>query len=121
MGSRDQVLPSEPAWNLDVVLKLLCSNVFNINVSREFLTMKTMFLLGLALGNRASELHSIIRSNSFIIFSRNKKSVKILPNPTFLAKNEAPSFRRKPVIIKALLKGMDPTMLSARSRVCFCI
>ena len=66
--------------------------------------MKTMFLLGLALGNRAGELASILRSAKFITFSRNKKSVTILPNPGFLAKNEAPSFRRKPMVVKALLK-----------------
>ena len=50
---------TELAWDWDLVLTLLSSNPFNINVSREYLTMKTMFLLGLALGNRASELHSI--------------------------------------------------------------
>ena len=73
-------------------------------MSKEKLFTKTLFLLGLALGNRASELHSILRSQRFIIFARHKHSVKILPNPSFLTKNEAPGFRRKPMIIKALLK-----------------
>ena len=66
--------------------------------------MKTLFLMGLALGNRASELHSLLRSSKFIIFSRRRTSVKILPNPSFLAKNEAPGFRHRPMVIKALLK-----------------
>ena len=57
---------SEPKWCLDLVLDLLSSNRFNINVTLEDLTLKTVFLLGLALGSRASEVHSLLRSPRFL-------------------------------------------------------
>ena len=46
----------------------------------------------------------LFKDHTDLLFSRNKFSVKILPNPSFLAKNEAPKFRRRPMIVKALLK-----------------
>ena len=55
----------EPLWSLHQVLALLSSNPFNINISFENLTLKTIFLLGLALGGRASGLHSTLRSGKF--------------------------------------------------------
>ena len=61
-------------------------------------------MLGLALGSRASELHSLLRGPKFIVFSRNLTAVRILPNPAFLAKNESPLFRRQPMVISALFK-----------------
>ena len=93
---------AEPKWNLDLVLNLLSSNSFNINVSKEFLTMKCIFLLALALGNRISEFHSLLRGSKFIKFSRNNKSVTLIPNASFLAKNESPSFRRMPMKVLAI-------------------
>ena len=59
----------EPLWSLHQVLALLSSNPFNINISFENLTLKTNFLLGLALGGRASELHSTLRSGKFLVFA----------------------------------------------------
>ena len=38
-----------PEWNLDLVLELLCSNEFNINVTNLNIIRKCVFLLGLAL------------------------------------------------------------------------
>ena len=95
---------SSPKWNLDLVLELLSTNRFNINVSQLDLARKSVFLLGLALGNRISEFHSLLRGNRFIKFSRNFKSATFIPNAAFLAKNEAPSFRRKPMTVYALFK-----------------
>ena len=91
-----------PAWNLDLVLDLLSSNRFNINVSPLDLVRKCVVLVGLALGSRISEVHSLLRGRRYVRFNRNMKSVTLFPNPTFLAKNEAPSFRRKPLVINAL-------------------
>ena len=93
----------EPKWNLDLVLNLVSSNVFNINISKEFLVMKCIFLLAMALGNRISEFHALLRGRDFISFSRNFKSVTIIPNASFLAKNEGPLFRRSPMKIIAIL------------------
>ena len=93
-----------PSWNLDKVLELLSSNRFNINVSAIDLICKCVFLVGLALGNRISEVHSLLRDSKHLKFSRNFKSVTFVPNATFLAKNEAPAFRRNPISIPALFK-----------------
>ena len=93
-----------PQWNLDVVLDLLSSNRFNVNISAVDLIRKCIFLLGLALGSRISEFHSLLRGRNFVSFSRNSKSVTLFPNAAFLAKNEAPSFRRRPLVVYALFK-----------------
>ena len=95
---------SEPAWNLDLVLDLLCTPPFKTNISMVNLTLKTIFLVALALGCRASELHSLLRSPRYIVFSRNFKSVKIIPNPSFLCKNESLNFRRQPMILQAMMQ-----------------
>ena len=93
-----------PAWNLDLVLDLLSSNRFNINISSLDLVRKCLFLLGLALGSRLSEVHALLRGNRFVKFSRNFRSVTLIPNAAFLAKNEAPNFRRRPMVINGLFK-----------------
>ena len=95
---------SMPAWDLDLVLELLCSNQFNINVTSLDLTRKCIFLLGLALGCRISEFHSLLRGNRYIKFARNMKSVTLIPNACFIAKNETLDFRRQPMVVHALFK-----------------
>ena len=74
-------------------------------MTRYYLVMKCIFLLGIALGCRISEFHSLLRGSKYLTFSRNLLSVIICPNPCFLAKNESPLFRRKPMVIKALLNS----------------
>ena len=93
-----------PLWNLDLVLDMLSSNRFNINISPVDLVSKCLVLLGLALGSRISEIHSLLRGSRYVRFSRNFKSVTLYPNAAFLAKNEAPSFRRSPMTINGLFK-----------------
>ena len=46
----------------------------------------------------------MLRGDKFIKFSRNFKSVTITPNASFLAKNEAPGFRRQPMKLVAIFK-----------------
>ena len=50
---------TKPTWDWDLDWPYYLQAPFNIKVSCDYLTMKTMFLLGLALGKRASELRSI--------------------------------------------------------------
>ena len=47
--------------NLDLVLSLLMTKRFIIDVSTEDYFLKCLFLLALALGNRVSELQSLLR------------------------------------------------------------
>ena len=92
----------EPQWDLDRLLNFISSDNYNVNTSKYYLLMKCIVVMGLALGMRISEFHSLLRGK-FIQFGRNDLSVTILPNATFLSKNEAPLFRRKPMVLKAFL------------------
>jgi len=83
------------------VLDLLKSNRFAVNSSVEDLTVKVVFLIGLALGVRISELHSLLRGSSFIKFDDDFNSVTLFPNPEFLVKTESATSRHKPIVIKS--------------------
>ena len=95
----------EPQWDLDRVLDFVSSSNFNVNTSKYYLVMKCILLMGLALGMRISEFHSLLRGSRYIQFGRNDLSVTILPNATFLCKNESPLFRRSPLVLKAFLNS----------------
>ena len=102
----------EPNWSLDKVLSLLRTRRFFVSPSLSDLTMKTLFLLGLATGARVSELHALRRGRGFITFrsiGRNK-FLFLAPNPAFLAKNEIPTHRLKAIKIEALFK-LDSSLM----------
>ena len=73
---RSGVRSAEPKWNLNLVFNLLSFNSSNINISKDYIIMKCSFLLALALGNRISEFHSLLRGSKFIKFARNVKSYR---------------------------------------------
>ena len=97
----------EPNWSLDKVLYLIRSPAFSVNPSLPNLCMKTLFLLGLATGQRVSELQALRRGRGFLMFKTvgTKQFLLLVPDPAFLAKNECPVRRRKPIKIQALLKA----------------
>ena len=97
--------PHEPDWSLDAVLDFLSSARFE-NPSFSDLAHKCVFLLGLATGDRVSELHSYLRDGEHVIFGEGRKAVRIVPNASFMAKNELPTQRRKPFVLPSLrLRG----------------
>ena len=100
-----------PDWSLDAVLQYLIDN--KNNSSPLFLTRKTLFLVGLCLGSRISELFALRRDEKSLI-RMNDGSLKIYPDITFLAKNENPLERRGPHIIKPLING-DDTLCPVKS------
>ena len=93
--------PREPQWCLDKVLDLLKSDRFVVNPCLKDLTMKVVFLIGLGTGVRISELHSLLRGETFIKFDDGYNSVTLYPNPEFLAKTESATNRRKPIFIRS--------------------
>ena len=104
-NERPSLPPRDPDWSLDNVLNFLSTNKF-CNPDFLDLTHKCVFLFTLATANRISEVHSYLRDKNHIVFGKDLDYVKIIPNAAFLAKNELPSRRRKPFIIKALkVKG----------------
>ena len=73
-----------PDWSLDLVLQYILDN--KDNNSLLFLSCKTLFLVALCLGSRISELMSLKRDNNSFI-RMGDSSIKIFPDPKFLAKN----------------------------------
>lgn len=82
-------VPRQPAkslsWNLDVVLKFLCSSKFEplTEASELRLTQKTLFLIALALAKRVSELQAMSRR---VGFSSHEAHLSLLYS--FRAKND---------------------------------
>ena len=93
-----------PQWNLGLDLAALNSPPFEQaeEVDLRFLYYKCCFLLALASGRRRSEIHAFSVSDSCLHFNRNKSSVTLLTDPSFLGKNQIPDRGAEPVIIPAL-------------------
>ena len=72
-----------PRWNLDKVLEYISSST---DESDDFLLQRTLFLVALATGNRASEIAAMMRTA--IIFEENPIRVCVPVKPKFLYKNQ---------------------------------
>ena len=94
---RPSVPGSFPTWPLESVLDLVSSEDF----TREpiHLLEKTLFLVALACGPRISELKAMRRGQHLNFVNG---GARLCLDPTFLAKNEDPLNRRKPVMIRPL-------------------
>ena len=91
-----------PDWSMELVLQLILDNYDNNSLL--FHTQKTLFLLGLCLGSRISELFSLMRGQGSLIKLPNG-TYRIFEDPQFLAKNENQLNRRGPVSIRLLQDG----------------
>ena len=93
-----------PQWDLGLVLSALNSAPFEPaeEVDLRFLAYKCCFLLALASGRRRSEIHALSVSESCLRFSRNKSSVTLLTDPSFLGKNQISDKGAEPIFIPAL-------------------
>ena len=94
-----------PDWDLNVILDALMEAPFeppkwSSPEFRKFTTLKTVFLLTLAMGARRSELHALSRHSRDLVFS--KKGVSLRTKPQFLAKNQRPDHDPGPFFVKAL-------------------
>ena len=91
--------PQKPiSWDLDAVLRF--TSALPLPLSPIDLASKTAFLLALALGGRISELHALTRRD---ITGAESDKITIFPDPLFLAKNEDPGKRFKPLQVSKLL------------------
>lgn len=102
-----------PQWNLALVLSALCSAPFEPadKVDLSFLSYKCCFLLALASGRRRSEIHAFSISDSCLRFSRDRSSVTLLTDPSFLGKNQIPDKGSTPIFIPALPGDSDSPLL----------
>lgn len=93
--------PRIPDWSLDKVLTLLKSRKYRNNFASEYdLLKKTTFLVGLATGNRVSELAAATR-NTLILANENSK-ITIPVTPGFLYKNQRAGRHPPPIEIEPL-------------------
>ncbi len=111
--SLDLARPAErrflPQWDLGVVLNYIKGAPFEPlgQATLEKLTLKTVFLLLLAMGRRRSQIAALAIDNKHIVFTANYGSVKLLSEPGFLAKTQVPSWKPDPIVIPALPTDRD--------------
>ena len=77
-----------PEWDLGLVMTILRKPPFEPirKIDLKHLTLKTVFLLTLASGNRRSEIHALVREG--LLREENWKSVTLFPGLDFVAKTE---------------------------------
>jgi hypothetical protein len=98
-----------PLWDLSVVLEFLRQNPFEplSSASLENLTLKTVFLVMLASGRRASEVCAFSGAEADVAFEADgSMSLSFLPE--FQAKNQRPGDRSPFVIIRSLVDLVSP-------------
>ena len=98
---RPRVVRIVPAWDLELVIKQLLKPPFTDISGKSdnliplpWLTRKLAFLLALASGARASELHALSRASPLLTISEipnNGSILSLKPYPGFFAKNQCPN------------------------------
>ncbi len=91
-----------PSWDLEKVLDALNTQPYEpaLAATLRNCTIKTAFLLALASGRRASELHALSIGEHIVWHSRG--GVSLYFRPSFLAKNERSNFVAKPISLPRL-------------------
>ena len=100
--------PSRPPrifWSLSKVLDHLQEPRFSEDPSPLLLLQKALFLVAMASGLRASQLHALVRAPSWLVFSQDGRRVSLAPSPKFLAKNEREGHVLSPIDIQAWMDG----------------
>ena len=80
-----------PSWSLPAVLEALTKAPFEplAEASLRNLTIKTVFLVAIASGQRRSALHALSSAPGHIRWERT--GVRLIPNPSYIAKNQTAS------------------------------
>ena len=80
-----------PSWSLPAVLRALAKAPFEPlhKVSLYFLTVKTVFLIAIASGQRCSSIHALSVEPGHLRWENS--GVRLIPSASFLAKNQTES------------------------------
>ena len=91
-----------PAWSLPKVLQTLSRAPYEPlhKASLKDLTIKTVFLLTTASGQRRSSVHALTTSSGHIRWEKNK--VRLLPHARFLAKNQRESSQPLEIVLPSI-------------------
>lgn len=100
--------PRRIFWSLAKVLALLQAPEFTQAPDLHHLLQKALFLVAMASGLRASQLHALVRHPSWLVFSPDGSRVSLAPSPKFLAKNERDGHVLTPIVLRAWLEGVQP-------------
>ena len=101
-NSRPPVRKLAPTWSINDVLRSLQGSPYEPmdRAPLDALTHKTLFLVAAASARRRSELHALSVKRGFIRFT--PAGVHLLPDPSFLAKNQSASFTPKAIFLPSL-------------------
>ena len=88
-------------WSLSKVLTFLRSPEFTESPDVHHLLQRALFLVAMASGLRASQLHALTRHPSWLVFATDGGRVSLAPSPRFLAKNEREGLVLTPIVIRA--------------------
>lgn len=92
-------------WSLSKVLAFLRGPAFSFSPDPLHLLQKALFLVAMASGFRASQLHALIRHPSWLTFTPDGRRVSLAPSPRFLAKNEREGHILTPLVLRAWTVG----------------
>ena len=101
-----------PKWDLELVLRSLLKEPFidssgssDLGIPLPWFTRKTVFLIALASGARASEVHALSRKPDLFVMERSRENgvtLRLQPYAGFVPKNCPPSMVPKPWIIPSI-------------------
>ena len=94
-----------PAWSISEVLVALARAPFEpmSTISLHNLTRKTAFLIAAASARRRGTIHALTVKEGFLRFD--PSGVTLLPDPSFLAKNQTMSFTPEPIHIDKMSRA----------------
>ena len=91
-------------WSLRKVLEYLRGPEFSIAPDPRKLLHKALFLVAMASGLRASQLHALVRHPSWLVFAADGRQMSLAPSPKFIAKNEREGHTLSPIVIQAWME-----------------
>ena len=98
-------------WSLSKVLDFLQGPRFTADPEPLHLMQKALFLIAMASGLRASQLHALVRYPAWLVFSQDGRRVSLAPSPKFLAKNEREGHVLEPIVLRAwMVEGAHHTL-----------
>ena len=91
-----------PSWSLPRVLETLARAPFEplAEASLRDVTIKAVFLLAIASGQRRSALHALSAAPGHVRWER--AGVRLIPNPSYVAKNQTASSQPVEIFIQPL-------------------
>ena len=95
-----------PKWDLSWVLVCFQKAPYEPlrKATKLHVTLKTAFLLALAMAKRCSEIHALAMDSEHLRFNQSDGSVSLMVQPGFLAKHQHPSIFPDPIVIPNLAR-----------------